>query len=138
MIEFYNNNAVLWDSDNLYHKNDKAKEPIRLKLQELFNCTYTVEALENAFHSLRSSMLREVKRNEGADVLSSKWKFYSHMKLKRKGNAPEFFFEEIEDIIDYYRKNLSLWNYNYQDYRDCTLREALMKKLKEHFSGKLS
>ena len=81
LIEFYKNNPVLWDNDNPYHKNDKAKEPIRLKLQELFNCPYTVESLEKVFHSLRSSMLREVKRNEGADVPSSKWKFYSHMEF---------------------------------------------------------
>ena len=144
LIEFYKNNPVLWDSDNPYYKNDKTKEPVKLKLQELFNHTYTVEALEKAFHSLRSSMLREVKRNEGSDAPSSKWKFYTHMEFligeltKEKRKSPEFSFEEIEDIIDYYRENPSLWNFNLQDYRDRTLREALMEKLGEQFSGKFT
>jgi Alcohol dehydrogenase transcription factor Myb/SANT-like. len=81
LIAFYKENPALWDSSNPYHKNKEKKEFIKGRLVNLFDDDHTVEHLEKTFHSLRSSMLREVKKNTGSEIPSKKWKFYDEMEF---------------------------------------------------------
>ena len=137
LIAFYKENPSLWDSNNLYHKNKERREDLKGSLVDLFENEFTIEKLEASFHSLRSSMLREVKKNIGVEVPSKKWKFYAEMEFLVADLTKEK-SEEIEDLIDFYRENPSLWNHNLEEYRDRVLRESLMTKLSESYDGRFT
>ncbi|XP_057291198.1 uncharacterized protein LOC130613858 [Hydractinia symbiolongicarpus] len=141
LINFYKANPTLWDSGNIYYKNKDKKEAAKIDLVTEFEGAYSCDFLEKAFHSLRSSMLREVKRNAGSEVPSKKWKFYEQMEfivtdLTKEKKKAQLSSDELEELIDFYRENPALWNHTLQDYRDRVLREALMVKLSERFDGK--
>ena len=88
---------------------------------DLFEKEFTIEKLESTFHSLRSSMIREVKKNASVEVPCKKWKFYTEMEflvteLSREKKKNSFSNEEIEDLIDFYREHPSLWNHTLEEY----------------------
>ena len=144
LIGFYKENPILWDSNNPYYKNKEKKESVKGNLAELFDNIYTADQFEKCFHSLRSSMLREVKKNAGLDVPSKKWKFYNELEFiipdltKEKKKTTSFSNDETEELIEFYRDNPALWNHTLQDYRDRNLRECLMAKLNEQFAEKFT
>ena len=149
LLLFYKENPPLWDGTNPYHKNKEMREKLKLKLAELFDDLYSVEHLDKAFHSLRASLLRELKKqNEHAesqesDVPIKKWKFMDEMdflvqEINREKKKTSFNENEMEEIIDFYRDNPALWNHLVTEYRDRTLREALMSKLRDQLDGKFS
>ena len=143
LIEFYKENSLMWDSNNPYYKNKQKKEDVKGILVKLFDNTYTADQLEKCFHSLRSSMLREVKKNAGLDVPSKKWKFYSDLEfiipdLTKKKTTTSFSNDETEELIEFYRDHPALWNHTLQDYRDRNLRESLMAKLSKQFADKFT
>ena len=129
LIEFYKENPALWDSNNPYNKNKERREALKNALLDHFEKEFTIEKLESTFHSLRSSMIREVKKNAGVEVPCKKWKFYTEMEFlvtewtkEKKKNS--FSSEETEELIDFYREHPSLWNPTLEEYIDRNLRES--------------
>ena len=86
---------------------------------EQFDNLYTVEQLEKAFHSLRASFLRELKKqndhgqSQESDVPIKKWKFFDDMdfliqEINREKNKTNFNESELEEVIDFFRDNPAL------------------------------
>ena len=77
-------------------------------------------------------MIREMKKS--ASGKESKWKFYEDFlvgPLTKKKN--KFESVEIEQLIDFYRENVPLWNRHLKEYGDRILREAKLRELMEQF-----
>ena len=142
LILFYKENPILWDSNDKYYKNKIQRSLTKVKLASLFDDKYTEEVLEKTFHSLRTSMLREVKKFSTGVVPKNKWKFFDEMEFIRadlnKKKAVVFEIDEVEHLIDFYRENDPLWNHNLVEYRDRNFREALLNKLVGEFEGKFT
>lgn len=143
LIFFYKENPLLWDSSNPYNKNKERRDALKASLVDLFDKQFTIEKLESSFHSLRSSMIREVKKNARVEVPCKQWKFYTEMEflvdeLTKEKKKSSFSNEETEDLIDFYRDNPSLWNHTLVEYRDRNLRESLMSKLFNQFESKFT
>lgn len=143
LIEFYKGNPALWDSNNPYNKNKEKREALKNALVDHFEKEFTMEKLESTFHSLRSSMIREVKKNAGVEVPCKKWKFYTEMEflvneLTKEKKKNSFSSDETEELIDFYRAHPSLWNHTLEEYRDRNLRESYMSKLCDQFDSKFT
>ena len=65
LIKIYSENPILWKSDNPDH-NNKIKRAAVKELLSTFNNKYNIEALEKTFHSLRTCMIREIKKGNKA------------------------------------------------------------------------
>ncbi len=84
---------------------------------------YTVTKLFAMWKSLRSSFLREIKR-EKENQTQSKWKFYKAMAFLKpalESKTDEFSDKEKRVVINFYNENQSLWNHKLQDYHDTNL-----------------
>ena len=78
---------------------------------------------------------------KSANGNESKWKFYKDFdflvgSLTKKKNKVESV--EIEQLIDFYRENESLWNHHLKECRDRNLREAKLRELMEQFEGQFT
>ena len=135
LIKFYKENPALWNFSDPYYKNKVQRSLIKTKLLTAFENKYTEDVLEKIFHSLRTSMLREVNPKKI-------WKFFDDMEFLRgdlnKKKGVQFEVDELERIIDFYRENASLWNHHLNEYRDRNLREVLLDKLAVEFNGKFT
>lgn len=149
LLAFYQENPPLWDGTNPYYKSKEMREQLKSKLVEQFDNLYSVEQLDKSFHSLRASFLRELKKqsdhgqSQESDIPIKKWKFFDDMnflvqEINREKNKTNFNDTELEDVIDFYRDNPALWNHLLTEYRDRTLRQALMTKLHLQLDGKFS
>ena len=142
LINFYKENPALWNSSDPYYKNKVQRSLIKTKLLTVFQNKYTEDVLEKTFHSLRASMLREVKKLDNGIIPKKIWKFFDDMELLRgdlnKKKGVQFEADELERIIDFYRENASLWNHHLNEYRDRNLRDVLLDKLAVEFNGKFT
>jgi len=142
LIKFYKENPALWNSNDPYYKNKVQRSLVKIKLTTLFEDKYSEDVLEKTFHSLRTSMLREVKKLDNGIAPKKTWKFFEDMDFLRgdlnKKKGVQFEADEIERIIDFYRENASLWNHHLGEYRDRNLREALLNKLVVEFNEKFT
>ena len=142
LIKFYKENPALWNSSDPYYKNNVQISLIKTKLLTVFENKYTEDVLEKAFQSLRTSMLREVKKLDNGIIPKKIWKFFDDMEFLRgdlnKKKGVQFEADELERIIDFYRENASLWNHHLNEYRDRNLREVLLDKLAVEFNGKFT
>ena len=85
LIEFYKANPTLWDTSDQYYKNKVKRLLIKKRLVELFEDKFSEEHLEKTFHSLRTSMSREVKKLSSGVTPKNKWKYFNM-------NDPVFYF----------------------------------------------
>ena len=142
LINFYQENPALGNSNDPHYKNKVQRSLINVKLVTLFAEKYTEDVLEKTFHSLRMSMLREVKKLDNGIIPKRNWKFFDEMEfLKGDLNTKktvQFEIDEIERFIDFYRENAALWNHHLVEYRDKNLRLALLNKLLDEFKGKFT
>ena len=83
LIKFYKENPALWNSSNPYYKNKVQRSLIKTKLLTVFENKYIEDVLETTFHSLRTSMLREVKNLDNGIIPKKIWKFFDDMKFLR-------------------------------------------------------
>jgi hypothetical protein len=67
LISFYEKNPVLWNQSHPHYRNHALKNKAREVLMKALGNKYRMEILEKKFHSLRTSMRREVKRNLETD-----------------------------------------------------------------------
>ena len=117
---------------------DKSKKAEASKV--LLSCiNLAIEEIKKLFHSLRTSVTREVRRSMGNEAYVSKWKLFKSMEYLKdeivKGiqnqDQSEWTDEENETLIDLYRENEFLWNHHLEDYRNrdklaiCKLKEQL-------------
>ena len=83
LIKFYKENPALWNSSDPYYKNKVQRSLIKTKLLTVFENKYTEDVLETTFHSLRTSMLREVKNLDNGIIPKKIWKFFDDMEFLR-------------------------------------------------------
>ena len=143
LIQFYRDNAELWDSANPYYKNKEKRDELKQKMYEEFDGKFNAEHLEKCYHSLRSCMLREIKKVNSNGDTGKKWKFYDDMDFISNDGGKEkkkiqFSTDEMEQIIDYYRENPPLWNHHLAEYRNRDTREILMINLCKEFENKFT
>ena len=142
LTKFYKENSALWNSSDPYYKNKVQRSLIKTKLLTVFENKYTEDVLEKTFHSLRTSMLREVKKLDNGIIPKKIWKFFDDMEFLRgdlnKKKGVQFEADKLERIIDFYRENASLWNHHLNEYRDRNLREVLLDKLAVEFNRKFT
>ena len=81
LIKFYKENPALWNSSDPYYKNKVQRSLIKTKLLTVFENKYTENVLEKTFHSLRTSMLREVKM-----LALFLWHYTMALFLRRSGS----------------------------------------------------
>ena len=74
IISFYKQNPILRDSADPNCRNKVRRSLINVKLVTLFDGKFSKEFLEKCFHSLRTSMIQEMKKF--ANRTESRWKFY--------------------------------------------------------------
>ena len=143
LINFYRENPILWKNDDPDHNNKQKRLAVKDNLYSVFDGKHTMEVLEKTFHSLRTCMSREIKKENESDPPKKKWKFYEDMVfLKEEISMPRkklnFEATDIEMLINYYQLNPSLWNHNLVEYRDRILRDALLDKCVEELDNRYS
>ena len=122
----------MWDNADPNHRNKVKRPLIKVKLVALFDGKFSEEFLKQCFHSLRTLMIREMKKSTNGN--ESKWKFYKDFDflveslMKKKTNLKSV---EIEQLIDFYQENEPLWNHHMKEYRDRNLREVKLRELME-------
>ena len=62
-ISFYKPNLILWDNADPNYRNKVKRSFIKVKLVRLFEGKFSEGFLEKCFHSLRTSMNREIKKS---------------------------------------------------------------------------
>ena len=62
LLEFYRDNAILWNASHPLYRSRIEKAKAKEGLVKSLGCRFPIEVLEKKFHSLRTSMRREVKR----------------------------------------------------------------------------
>ena len=62
LLGYYRDKPVLWNSSHPDYRNREIKASAKTELGKIFDNKYSIETLEKKFHSLRTSMRREVKR----------------------------------------------------------------------------
>ena len=139
LIRFYKQNPILWNNADPNYKNKVKRSLIKVKLVTIFDGKFPEEFLEICFHSLRTSMIRQIKKSANGN--ESKCKFYKHFdflvgSLTEKKN--EFESAEIQQLIDIYRENEPLWNDHLKEYSDRNLREVKLRELMEQFEEKFT
>lgn len=95
---------MLWNNADSNYRNNVKISLIKVKLLTLFAGEFLEEFLGKCFHSLRTSVTREMKKSANGN--ESKWTFYKDFlvgSLTKKKN--EFENVEIEQVIDFYREN---------------------------------
>ena len=81
LITFYIENPALWSSNDKHFKKKVQRSLIKVKLVTLFAEKYTEDVLGNTFHSLRMSMLREVKKLGNGIIPKRTWKCFDEMEF---------------------------------------------------------
>ena len=123
-IEALQGYPCLWNTSLAVYK-DKLKKieaskamSTRLKL--------SIEEMKKLMHSLRISMVREVKRVlENKDYVS-KWKFFKSMEFLKNEiinslqskEDNEWTDDEVGTLVEFYKESEFLWNHHLNEYRD--------------------
>ena len=81
LINFYEENPALWNSNDPHYKQKLQRSLIKVKLVTLFAEKYTEDVLGNTFHSLRMSMVREVKKLGNGIIPKRTWKCFDEMEF---------------------------------------------------------
>ena len=137
LIASFKEYLCLWLTTHEEYKNKARKTEATSLLASKFNIS--IDSLKRLIHSLRTSMLREVKRAVESPSYVSKWKFFSSMNYlkesilksikKDDGNLwPE---EDINTLIEFYQENGCLWNHPLETYKDRNLKEATFSRISE-------
>ena len=130
----------LWDSSKPEYKSKAVKTTALKTLANNFNLT--IDGVKKLIHSIRSSLVREMKREQEGQT--TKWKFYdtvSYMKadvlrgIKVK-EEKEWTDGESEQLVEFYKENENLWNHRLPSYRDRGLRNVALQKLGELLRSK--
>ena len=79
LITFYIENPALWNSNDKHFKKKVQRSLIKVKLVTLFAEKYTEDVLEKTFHSLQTSILREVKKLDNGIIPKRTWKFFDEI-----------------------------------------------------------
>ena len=95
------------------------------------------DSVKKALHSLRSSLIREIRRESEDSTYKSSWKFYNYMSYMKedvlqslKQEAEKQWSEkEIIALIELH----VLWYHLLQEYQDRNLRKLAMDKIKASF-----
>ena len=61
LLEFYRENPILWNASHSQYRNHIEKNKAKEGLVKSLGCRFPIQVLEQKFHSLRTSMRREVK-----------------------------------------------------------------------------
>ncbi|CAB3999816.1 Hypothetical predicted protein, partial [Paramuricea clavata] len=129
--------TALWMTSAVFTRAQKTTALNAMSLKFSLN----EESVKKVLHSLRSSMVREIRRESEDKDYESSWKFYkrlSYMKpdilqsLKQEAEK-RWSDEEIITLIELYESNPVLWDHFSQGYRDRNLRKLAMDKIKESF-----
>ena len=102
----------------------KEKQAALGELEDEFDYEYSNSELMSIWKSLRTSMLREVKRSMKQKNYQSLWKFYGPLLFmkatleKACQKSKEWSDDEKRTVINFYSANPSLWNHKLQDYHD--------------------
>jgi len=137
LLSIVEENRCLWDSASPDFQNKKKKH-------EAFNLAATslgtsLDCIKKALHSLRTSMVREVKRSKGNSQFKSKWHLYDSMLFMKEEilrsleseDEEKWTDEDIEMLINFYKENPLLWDISLQEYRNRDSRRMAFKKLGE-------
>lgn len=137
LLSIVEENRCLWDSASPDFQNKKKKH-------EAFNLAATslgtsLDCIKMALHSLRTSMVREVKRSKGNSQFKSKWHLYDSMLFMKEEilrpleskDEEKWTDEDIEMLINFYKENPLLWDISLQEYRNRDSRRMAFKKLGE-------
>ena len=137
LIASFKEYPCLWLTTDEEFKNKARKTEATSFLASKFNIS--IDSLKRLIHSMRTSMLREVKRAVENPAYVSKWKFFSNMNYlkesilksikKHGGNLwPE---EDVNTLIEFYQENVCLWNHHLETYKDRNLKEATFSRISE-------
>ena len=116
LTSLYKQNPIFWDNGDSNYRNKVKRSLIKVKLVTLFVGIFSEEFLEKCFHSLRTSMIQEIKRTVDGD-----FDFLVGSVTKKKNEIESV---EIKKLIDFYIENEPLWNHHLKEYRDRNLQEA--------------
>ena len=115
LIAFFEGQDILW---NVRVKSSKQqKETALQELEEHFEFKYTSAELMAVWKSLRTSMLREIKRSKTENGYKSAWKFWNLMGFikpaleKSYQKAEDWNDDEKRTLINFYSQHPSLWNH---------------------------
>lgn len=113
LIVLNRSNPVLWNASHPQYRNHVAKNKVKEDLVNTLGNRYGIEVLEKKFHSLRTSMRREVKRkiendnsvNEGDEPAAKKgkklWLHYEDMVFMKEDIEKGKFFESMTGVPSY-------------------------------------
>ena len=135
LLSIVEENRCLWDSANPDFLNTKKKhEALKVVAGSLGT---TPDCIEKVLHSLRTSMVSELKRSKGNSQSKSRWNLYESMlflkeetlrSLERK-EEEKWTDEDIEMLINFYKENPLLWDISLLEYRRLDSRRLAFKKL---------
>ena len=137
LLSIVEENRCLWDSASPDFLNKKKKhEALKLLASSLET---TPDCIKKSLHSLRTSMVREVKRSKGNSQFKSRWNLYESMLFMREEilrsleskEEEKWTDEDIEMLINFYKENPLLWDISLQEYRNRDSRRLAFKKLSE-------
>ena len=131
--------TALWMTSAVFTRAQKTTALNAMSLK--FSLNEELKSVKKVLYPLRSSMVREIRRESEDKDYESSWKFYkrlSYMKpdilqnLKQEAEK-QWSDEEIITLIELYESNPVLWDHFSQGYRDRNLRKLSMDKIKESF-----
>ena len=135
LISDWESYPALWMTSQAFSREEKTRavEAMSVKF------SLTEESLKKVLHSLRSSLVREVRRAIEDEKFQSCWKFYRHMSFMKEDivrsfkqeAAKEWSNEEINTLIELYESHPVLWDHHSKEYRDRNLRKLAMDNIKE-------
>ena len=133
---------ALWNTSLAIYKDKQRKIEDTQVLANRFRMS--VEEIKKLFHSLRTSMTREIKRMRENEGFVSRWKFFKDMEFLKEEiiksiddkNGKEWDDQEVETLIDFYKENSFLWNHHLEQYKNRNLRDVTLNKLLDILSGR--
>ena len=84
LISYYKENPILWDKrlGENGHKTKKAMVPLITRVEKA-NLLRSAQDSKAKWHSLRSSVLRYLKKQKKEDDIEIKWPFWEDLKFLR-------------------------------------------------------
>lgn len=132
----------LWNTSLAIYKDKQKKIEDTQTLANRFKMS--VDEIKKLFHSLRTSMAREIKRKQENEAFVSRWKFFKDMEFLKDEivksiedkSSREWDDHEVEILIDFYKEHNFLWDHHMEQYKDRNLRDATLNKLLDMLSGR--
>ena len=137
LITELESHPALWMTCAVFTRAQKATSLNSMSLRFSLN----EECIKKVLHSLRSSMVREIRREREENGYESSWKFYKRLNFMKEDILrslqqeadKQWNDEEILKLIELYEGNPVLWDHLSQEYRDRNLRKLAIDKIKESF-----